>query len=71
MLGSDSHVTFARLSKLGFPEWRERSLVGAVPKPSPETQTVLEPDDQVLCFDFLYFVSTDEVCATRSCVGHG
>jgi hypothetical protein len=46
-------------------------LVGAVPKPSPETQTVLEPDDQVLCFDFLYFVSTDEVCATRSCVGHG
>jgi hypothetical protein len=58
-LGSDSHVTFARLSKLGFPEWRSRSLSGA--KPSPLMQTVLEPDEQLLCYDFLYFVSTDEV----------
>jgi hypothetical protein len=58
-LGSDSHVTFARLSKLGFPEWRSKSLSTA--RPSPVTQAILEPDDQVLCFDFLYFVSTDEV----------
>jgi hypothetical protein len=55
-------VTFARLSKLGFPEYRAKSLT--TPKPSSRLQASIEPDEQVLCYDFLYYVSTDEVCGS-------
>jgi hypothetical protein len=59
LLGSDSHVTFARLSKLAFPEHRSRSL--NTPHPSKSLNVSLPPDEQLLCYDFLYYVSTDEV----------
>ncbi|KAI0964013.1 hypothetical protein AcW1_000933 [Taiwanofungus camphoratus] len=55
----DSFSTFWTLARLAFPEERTKNL--GEPFPSPEHQARLEPDDQVLCYDYLYYV-----CAQQS-----
>ncbi|KAG2112419.1 hypothetical protein DEU56DRAFT_201839 [Suillus clintonianus] len=52
----DNHASFWSLAALGFPEARSNSL-GSKNYPSPQHQVSLPPDDHVLCFDFLYYIS--------------
>ncbi|KAF7347413.1 hypothetical protein MVEN_01497200 [Mycena venus] len=54
----DQHSTFWSLAALAFPEARTANLVP--PLPSPQHQLSLPPDDQLLCFDFLYYVAAQE-----------
>ena len=53
------HTTFARLTRLAYPETRAQSL--GDPHPSKRLEAKLPPDDHLLCFDVLYFVSSDLV----------
>ncbi|KAK7058451.1 hypothetical protein VNI00_002085 [Paramarasmius palmivorus] len=51
---NDPHATFWALARFAFPETREEHLVP--PFPSPMHQVSLPPDEQMLCYDFLYYV---------------
>jgi len=50
----DKHSSFWSLASLAFPETRESNLRD--PYPSPEHQLSLPPDEQLLCYDYLYYV---------------
>ncbi|KAL0951547.1 hypothetical protein HGRIS_008230 [Hohenbuehelia grisea] len=54
----DSHATFWNLATLAFPETRKANLV--TPLPSPLHQVSLPPDEQMLCYDYLYYVCAHE-----------
>lgn len=54
----DQHSTFWSLAALAFPEARTANLVP--PLPSPQHHRSLPPDEQVLCFDILYYVAAHE-----------
>jgi hypothetical protein len=51
------------LAALSYPEGRKRAMdeVGSRTAPSSKSKFKTTPDDQLLCFDFLYFVCTHEV----------
>jgi hypothetical protein len=51
----DDHASFWSLATLGFPQARSDNL-GLPNHPSPRHKVSLPPDDQLLCFDFLYFL---------------
>ncbi|KAH9944221.1 uncharacterized protein BXZ73DRAFT_87164 [Epithele typhae] len=55
----DKGSTFWSLARLSFPEERARNIGKAVP--SPLHNTTVDPDDHLLCFDYLYYV-----CAQQS-----
>jgi hypothetical protein len=55
----DQHSTFWSLASLAFSEARNANLVP--PLPSPQHRVSLPPDEQLLCFDFLYYVAAQEV----------
>ncbi|KAF7339343.1 hypothetical protein MSAN_02148100 [Mycena sanguinolenta] len=54
----DQHVTFWSLARLAFPTTRAASLV--TPQPSPKHQVSLPPDEHLLCYDYLYYVSAHQ-----------
>ncbi|KAJ7361204.1 hypothetical protein DFH08DRAFT_843459 [Mycena albidolilacea] len=54
----DQHSTFWSLASLAFSEARNANLVP--PLPSPQHRVSLPPDEQLLCFDFLYYVAAQE-----------
>jgi len=54
----DQHVTFWSLARLAFPKTRAASLVP--PLPSPKHQLSLPPDEHLLCYDYLYYVSAHQ-----------
>ncbi|KAJ7492327.1 hypothetical protein FB451DRAFT_1388734 [Mycena latifolia] len=54
----DQHASVWGLAKLAFPTTREASLVPALP--SPKHNVSLEPDEHLLCYDFLYYVAAHE-----------
>ncbi|KAJ6520331.1 hypothetical protein C8R45DRAFT_954802 [Mycena sanguinolenta] len=54
----DQHCTFWSLASLAFPDARAANLVP--PLPSPQHQLSLPPDEQLLCFDYLYYVAAQE-----------
>jgi len=51
----DKHASFWSLATLAFPEIRSNNLA-STNLPSPHHQVSLPPDDQVLCYDYLYYV---------------
>ncbi|KAJ7225380.1 hypothetical protein GGX14DRAFT_511315 [Mycena pura] len=51
----DQHVAFWSLATLAFPSTRAASLVP--PLPSPQHNVSLAPDEHLLCYDYLYYVS--------------
>ena len=55
----DSCSTFMALTRLSFPQERSRNLGNA--QPSPLHNAVLDPDDQLLCFDYLYYACAQQV----------
>ncbi|KAJ6621115.1 hypothetical protein B0H10DRAFT_2352825 [Mycena sp. CBHHK59/15] len=54
----DRHSTFWSLAALSFPSARNANLVPALP--SPLHNVSLEPDDHLLCYDFLYYVAAHQ-----------
>ncbi|CAK5280278.1 unnamed protein product [Mycena citricolor] len=55
----DYHATFWALATLAFPSGRKANMVP--PSPSPEHHSLLAPDEQLLCYDFLYYVVAHQV----------
>jgi len=55
----DPHAHFWSIASLAFPEGREANL--QTPQPSHAHQAVLNPDEHLSCFDYLYYV-----CASSS-----
>ncbi|CAK5273569.1 unnamed protein product [Mycena citricolor] len=53
-----NHMKFSSLSALSFPQKRSESLLA--PAPAPRTGAVLPPDQQVLCYDNLYWANDHE-----------
>lgn len=56
--GHNSHTTFWKLAPLTFPATRAKNL--GKPIPSPEKGVVVHPDEQLACFDYLYYVAAHE-----------
>ncbi|KZT08882.1 uncharacterized protein LAESUDRAFT_648242 [Laetiporus sulphureus 93-53] len=58
----DSHSRFWSLARLAFPESRETNLKDPVSHPTLPSEhhgVVLPPDEQLLCYDYLYYVAGD------------
>ncbi|KZP28811.1 hypothetical protein FIBSPDRAFT_728362 [Athelia psychrophila] len=51
---NDKHASFWALASLGFPDVRSRELVP--PRASDLHNVMLPPDEQMLCYDYLYYV---------------
>ncbi|KAF7311040.1 hypothetical protein HMN09_00647500 [Mycena chlorophos] len=54
----DQHVSFWSIATLAFPRTREANLVP--PRPSPKHNVSLPPDEHMLCYDYLYYVSAHQ-----------
>ncbi|OSD05608.1 hypothetical protein PYCCODRAFT_1464961 [Trametes coccinea BRFM310] len=55
----DSHSSFWSLAKLAFPDGRAEALSKPdenPTRPSEGNQVILPPDEQLLCYDYLYYV---------------
>lgn len=66
----DKMSNFFDLAKLAFPEARNEYLQSGVDlkrTPSPIHQTISDPDEHLLCMDYLYYVSANHVCLLISC----
>jgi hypothetical protein len=55
VLGRDDHAQFWPLAALSYSDARKDHLV--TPNPSKEGKASLKPDEHLLCYDFLYYVS--------------
>lgn len=55
----DSHAYFWALASLAFPEGRRENL--QLPLASPVYHALLPPDEQLLCYDYLYYVCAHQV----------
>lgn len=55
----DQHVTFWTLARFAFPDTRKANLVP--PLPSRNHNVSLPPDEQMLCYDYLYYVCGQQV----------
>lgn len=68
---ADLHVTFNALTRLGSIAGKQEALQNLPPSDEPNRPSTsmfpnehghfLEPDDQLLCFDFLYWVSSSHI----------
>ncbi|KIJ97386.1 hypothetical protein K443DRAFT_681533 [Laccaria amethystina LaAM-08-1] len=54
------HATFWPLASLGFPHARAEASSLAAPMPSEFGQVTLPPDDQMLCYDYLFYVGASQ-----------
>lgn len=55
----DQHAYFWAIATLGFPEARQENL--QPPRESPSHHVLLPPDEQLLCYDYLYYVCAHQV----------
>ncbi|KAH8101626.1 hypothetical protein BXZ70DRAFT_934190 [Cristinia sonorae] len=57
----DSHSSFWSLAPLAFPDMRSKALQSMTVEtaPSPWTSTSTLPDEQMLCFDYLFYICSD------------
>ena len=54
----DRHSSFSSLATLAFPEIR--ADVAVQPRESEHNQVKLPPDEQMLCYDYLYYVCSHQ-----------
>ncbi|KAL1741194.1 hypothetical protein HDZ31DRAFT_67174 [Schizophyllum fasciatum] len=54
---NDLHVSYWALAALGFPRTYQETVDLAEHAPSPQLGLELLPDEQLMCFDFLYYAS--------------
>ena len=52
---NDVYSSFWSLARLSFPEARSQYVSSRAPIPSPRHGAVLEPNDHLLCFDYLFY----------------
>ncbi|KAG9017681.1 hypothetical protein FRB90_000271 [Tulasnella sp. 427] len=57
----DHHTSFWGLAQLGFKDGREEALQNAKVYPSGHHRHELPPDDQIMCFDNLYYVGASKL----------
>lgn len=59
----DRHSSFFSLAALGYPEMRTEALrpTDLVVHESPINRVLLPPDEQLLCYDYLYYTATNFV----------
>lgn len=60
----DSHSTFWAVARLAFPEERKRVLDKPEEhptRPSERKKVMIPPDEQLVCYDFLYYLCSVEV----------
>jgi hypothetical protein len=55
----DFHTTFWNLAKFAYPDTRAPRM--GVTKPSPYMEVILPPDEDMLCFDYMYYVCASTV----------
>ena len=55
----DMCSTFWSLARLGFPQERAKNIGN--PTPSPQHNALLDPDDHLLCYDYLYYAGAQQV----------
>jgi len=54
----DQHISFGALASLAFPEGRAENA--GEPRESPQHRVKLPPDEQMLCYDYLYYVCSHQ-----------
>jgi hypothetical protein len=54
----DKHSSFSSLATLAFPEFRAE--LAADPRESDQNHVKLPPDEQLLCYDYLYYVGSHQ-----------
>jgi hypothetical protein len=54
----DKHSSFSSLASFSFPEFRAE--YAAEPRESDQNRVKLPPDEQLLCYDYLYYVSSHQ-----------
>ena len=59
----DLHVSYWALASLGFPQEYKANVDREEHSPSPQLGLELLPDEQLMCFDFLYYASALNVRA--------
>jgi hypothetical protein len=59
----ENHVSFWSLAKLAYPKGRADAIAANAAEPSGAHGLELAPSSQLLCFDYLYYVSIDQVCS--------
>ena len=59
----DKCSTFYTLARLAYPEDRNKNLGNVLP--SPAHGAVLDPDEQLLCYDYLYYACASQVRFVR------
>lgn len=55
----DPGASFWSIARLAFPEDRDENLTPA--HPSEHHHLVIEPDEHLLCYDYLYYVGAAKV----------
>lgn len=55
----DKCSTFWSLARLAYPEDRDKNLGNTLA--SPRHNAVLDPDEQMLCYDYLYYACAAQV----------
>lgn len=55
----DKCSTFWALARLGYPEDRDKHL--GTPTSSPHFHVALDPDEHMLCYDYLYYACAQQV----------
>ena len=65
----DPHSSFWSLASLAFPDVRAKYLTsaGVETLPAPLSGAVALPDEQMLCYDYLYYTSADAVRTFNQC----
>lgn len=58
----DKCSTFWALARLAYPEDRQRAL--GTPTTSPQHHAVLDPDEHMVCYDYLYYACAQQVCVS-------
>ena len=59
----DSHSSFWALAKLDVPQVREQILANPEAHPTLPTEqgNTIPPDEQMLCYDYMYYLCASEV----------
>ena len=68
---NDKHATFWALAALAYKQTGDEAREGRTPRPSDQHHAELPPDDQLMCYDYLYYVCAQRVntCAHRATRG--
>lgn len=64
----DKGSTFWALARLAYPDDRNKYLGNTLP--APQSGEVLDPDEHVVCYDYLYYACAAAVSALANYILH-